>query len=144
MHFVKDFVRVKKELEEMGFQTDFAQDTYDCFNNPDKKLNEDIDHCEKTDIIRACMKSQEDCDAMLVLNYPKDNVAGYLGAHSLIRIFGLIPRSLLRSEPQRTMGFFIISASTKRKSVLSCRSYSYEAHNSQQRYNKNKRVFVTF
>ena|SRR3989344_50178 len=86
MQFAKEFIDTKKLLEEMGFLADFAPDTYDCFNNPDKKLNEDIDHCEKIDIMRACMNAQEDCDAILVLNYQKEGINGYLGAHTLIEL----------------------------------------------------------
>ena len=86
MSFAKEFVETKKILEELGFLTAFAPDTYDCLNNPHLNLNEDLEHCEKTDIMRACMDEQKDCDAILVLNYPKENFEGYIGSHSLIEL----------------------------------------------------------
>jgi len=86
MSFAKEFVETKKILEELGFITEFAPDTYDCLNNPHLKLNEDLEHCERIDIMRACMNAQEDCDAILVLNYPKEGFEGYIGAHSLIEL----------------------------------------------------------
>ncbi len=70
----------------MGFESDFAPDTHDCFNSPDLKLNEDLEHCERTDIIRACMNAQEKCNAILLLNYPKDGVDGYIGSNCLIEL----------------------------------------------------------
>jgi len=84
MSFAKEFVETKKILEELGFLTEFAPDTYDCVSNP--KLNEDLEHCERTDIMRACMDAQEDCDAILVLNHPKEEFEGYIGTHSLIEL----------------------------------------------------------
>lgn len=86
MSFAKEFVETKKILEELGFLAEFAPDTHDCLNNPHLKLNEDLEHCEKTDIMRACMDIQKDCDAILVLNYPKQGFEGYIGTHSLIEL----------------------------------------------------------
>ncbi len=84
MHFAKEFVETKKILEEFGFEADFAPDTFDCIKNP--FLNEDLAHCENTDIMRTCMDAQEKCDAILVLNYPKEGIEGYIGTHSLIEL----------------------------------------------------------
>lgn len=86
MSFAKEMIEIKKLLEELGFEADFAPDTHDCFNNPHLKLNEDLEHCERTDIMKACINVQKNCDAILLLNYPKDNINGYVGAHSLIEL----------------------------------------------------------
>lgn len=86
MSFAKEFIEVKKTLEKLGFEADFAPDTHDCFNSPHLRLNENLEHCEKTDIIRSCMDAQEKCDAILVLNYPKDGIDGYIGSNSLIEL----------------------------------------------------------
>jgi nucleoside 2-deoxyribosyltransferase len=86
MSFAKEMVDAKKKLEEMGFEGLFAPDTHDCFNNPHLKLNEDLEHCERTDIMRACMNVQEKCDAILVLNYPKNGIDGYIGANTLMEL----------------------------------------------------------
>lgn len=86
MSFAKEIIETKNLLKEIGFEADFAPDTHDCFNKPDLKLNEDLEHCEKTDIMRACMNAQKDCDAILLLNHSKDDINGYIGAHSLIEL----------------------------------------------------------
>ncbi len=86
MHFAKEMVETKKLLEKNGFEVDFAPDTYDCLKNPNLKLNEDLEHCERTDIMKACMHLQENCDAVLILNHPKEGIDGYIGTHSLIEL----------------------------------------------------------
>lgn len=86
MSFAKEIIETKELLKKIGFDSDFAPDTYDCFNSPHLKLNEDLEHCEKMDIIRACMNAQEACDAILLLNYPKDGVVGYIGSNCLIEL----------------------------------------------------------
>jgi len=84
MHFAKEFVEAQKVLEEMGFETAFAPDTHDCVKDP--TLNENLEHCEQTDIMRACMNEQENCDAIIVLNHPKEETKGYIGTHSLMEL----------------------------------------------------------
>lgn len=84
MSFAKEIIEAKKKLLEMGFEADYAPDTHDCVENVG--LNEDMEHCEKMDIMRACMDIQEKCDAILLLNHPKDNLHGYIGTHSLMEL----------------------------------------------------------
>lgn len=86
MTFAKEMIKTKKLLKEIGFEGDFAPDTQDCFDNPELRLNEDLEHCERIDIARACMNIQKDCDAILILNYPKGGINGYIGPHSLIEM----------------------------------------------------------
>ena len=86
MSFAKEIIETKEALKKLGFDSDFAPDTYECFNNPHLNLNEDLDHCERNDIIRACMNAQEKCDAILLLNYPKGKIAGYIGSNCLIEL----------------------------------------------------------
>lgn len=86
MTFAGKIIETKKLLKELEFESDFAPDTQDCFNNPHLRLNEDLEHCERTDIIRACMNAQEKCNAILLLNYPKDGIDGYIGSNCLIEL----------------------------------------------------------
>lgn len=86
MSFAKEIIDAKKTLEGLGLEADFAPDTHDCFEKPHLKLNEDMEHCERTDIMKACMDIQQDCDAILLLNHPKDDTHGYIGSHSLIEL----------------------------------------------------------
>jgi len=86
MSFALEIIKTRKDLEDMGFEADYAPDTHDCFEKPHLKLNEDMDHCERTDIMKSCMDIQENCDAILLLNHPKDGTHGYNGSHSLIEL----------------------------------------------------------
>ena len=86
MSFAKEILDVEARLRRLGFQAHCAPDTYDCFKNPHLKLNEDLDHCEETDIIRTCMNIQKKCDAILLLNYSKDGIDGYIGSNCLIEL----------------------------------------------------------
>lgn len=86
MHFSKEMIETQKKLREMGHLASIPPDTHDCRNNPHLKLNEDLEHCEKIDIMRACTDLQEDCDAIIVLNYPKEGVEGYIGANTLMEM----------------------------------------------------------
>ncbi len=84
MSFAKKIIETKKILEELEIEADYAPDTHACAKNP--TLNEDLEHCERTDIMRACMDVQKKCGAILLLNYPKDNFHGYIGSHSLMEL----------------------------------------------------------
>lgn len=86
MAFAKEMIEAVNLLKEFSIDSYISPDTYDCLNNPDSKLNEDLDHCEKMDIMKTCMDIQKDCDAILVLNYQKNNTDGYIGSHSLIEM----------------------------------------------------------
>jgi len=84
MSFAKEMLKTQKLLEDMGYQAFLAPDTYDCVKNPELNMNDE--HNFKTDIMRACMNIQEKCDAILVLNYPKNKIEGYIGAHTLMEL----------------------------------------------------------
>ena len=84
MNFAKEMLESKQLLEDMGHIVHVAPDTHDCVTNPG--LNMDDDHNFKNDIMRACMDAQEKCDAILVLNHPKEGIRGYIGAHTLMEL----------------------------------------------------------
>lgn len=84
MHFAKEMLETQHELEKMGFESEIPSDTHDCAEDP--SLNEKAEHFFATDIMRRCMELQEKCDAVLVLNYPKHDIDGYVGANTLIEM----------------------------------------------------------
>jgi nucleoside 2-deoxyribosyltransferase len=84
MHFAKEILRAEKIIKELGHEVYFAPDTRDCLLNP--YLNEDLEHCNNTNIMRSCMDEQEKCDAILLLNHTKEGIDGYIGANSLIEL----------------------------------------------------------
>lgn len=77
-------LEAQKKLQEAGHEGFVPPDTADCLENPE--LNTDEEHCFKTDIMRACMDIQEKSDAILALNYPRNGIEGYVGAHTLIEL----------------------------------------------------------
>lgn len=110
MTFAKEMIDAKKLLEENGFEAEFAPDTYDCLNNPNLKLNEDLEHCERMDIMKACMDLQENCDGVLLLNHPKDGVNGYIGSHSLIELglaYYLKQKIFLLNPPPKEARYYV-------------------------------------
>ena len=84
MHFAKEILETAEILEKLGHEALYAPDTEDCLANPG--LNEDEEHCFATDIMKACMDLQEQCQAILVLNHEKNGQQGYIGAHTLIEL----------------------------------------------------------
>ena len=84
MYFAKEMLQIKEKLEKTGHEALVPPDTFECVKDP--TLNENLEHCDATDIMRACMDIQEKSDAILVLNYPKHEIEGYIGAHTLIEL----------------------------------------------------------
>ena len=50
------------------------------------KHEENYKHCIENDILRKCFNSIAESDAILLLNYPKNGIDGYVGASSLMEI----------------------------------------------------------
>lgn len=89
MHFAKEMLEAKKKLESMGHSAFLAKDTQMFIDNPDFTTDnheENLRHVIKNDIMRDCFRKIENSDAIIVLNYPKNGVKGYIGANSLIEI----------------------------------------------------------
>jgi hypothetical protein len=86
MSFAKEIIETKEVLKKLGFDSDFAPDTYECFHNAHLNLNENLTHMENHDIIRASMEAQDKCQAILLLNYPKNGIDGYIGSNCLMEL----------------------------------------------------------
>jgi hypothetical protein len=84
MHFAKEMLEVQKILHGLGHKAVVSDDTDECVENPG--LNMDSEHNFEKDLMRSCMNIMDKSDAILVLNYPKEGVEGYIGAHSLIEM----------------------------------------------------------
>ena len=59
-------------------------DVHEAINNPE--INMDHDHCDQLDVTMDHFKKIEKSDAILVLNYPKGAVNGYVGGASLMEM----------------------------------------------------------
>lgn len=84
MAFARQIAEAQKLLEKHGHIALIPSDTHACIENP--HLNMDAEHAFATDIMQDCMDKQAQCEAIVVLNYPKDNISGYIGGHVLIEL----------------------------------------------------------
>jgi hypothetical protein len=89
MSFAKEMVEVKEKLEELGHRAEIPCDTQKFIDDPDFTTDDherNYKHCIDNDIIRKCFNIIAESDAVLVLNYPKNGVKGYVGASGLMEI----------------------------------------------------------
>lgn len=89
MHFSKEMLEAKKKLEEMGHIAEVSCDTQEFANNHKMTTDnheENYKWCIDNDIIRKCFDSIAENDAILLLNYPKNGINGYVGASGLMEI----------------------------------------------------------
>jgi hypothetical protein len=84
MHFAREMLKVQNVLEKLGHEVLIPCDTHECVENPD--LNMDIEHCMITEIDKSCFTKVAQSEAILVLNYPKNNIKGYIGGATLMEI----------------------------------------------------------
>ena len=84
MNFAKEMVDAKNALERLGHEAMIPDDTHDCVKNP--ALNMDYEHCMRTQIDKKCFNKIAESDAILVLNYPKNGMKGYIGGATLMEI----------------------------------------------------------
>jgi hypothetical protein len=84
MSFAREMLEAKEKLDGLGHETFITSDAEDCVNNPD--LNMDWEHCSRTNIDKECFDKVAESDAILVMNYPKNNIKGYVGGATLMEI----------------------------------------------------------
>lgn len=84
MHFAKEMLEAQKILREMGHNVSVPSDVIECLENPE--LNMDLEYCMATNIDKKDFDQVADADAILVLNYPKNNINGYVGGATLMEI----------------------------------------------------------
>jgi len=89
MHFAKEMLEAKKKLEEVGHTVEVPCDTQKFVDNSEMTTDnheENYKWCIDNDIIRECFNSIAKNDAILLLNYPKNELNGYVGASGLMEI----------------------------------------------------------
>lgn len=84
MHFAKEMLETQKIIEELGHKALVPCDTHECVESP--HLNMDIEHCMRTNIDKTCFNKVAESEAILVLNYPKNGIPGYIGGATLMEI----------------------------------------------------------
>jgi len=84
MHFAEQMFETKNSLEKAGHTAFVPSDTVDCLGRPE--LNMDMEHCKRLQIDKECFDKIAESDAILVLNYEKNGVKGYVGGATLMEI----------------------------------------------------------
>jgi len=84
--FAKKMIEAKEKLEKAGYQVNLPPDTKIVvkgkLNHND--LDVDFEHCVKNNVLRKHFNNIEHSDAILVLNYDKNGIKGYIGTSSLM------------------------------------------------------------
>ncbi|MEI7497855.1 MAG: hypothetical protein WCK11_01055 [Candidatus Falkowbacteria bacterium] len=92
MHFAKEMYLAKDDLEQMKYEVVLPSDIDDCIANPNLKTSfegnfeDELRHCLDRNLLREGFDKIEKCDATLFVNYPKNEIQGYMGASSLMEL----------------------------------------------------------
>lgn len=87
MQFAEKMVAVKSELENLGHEAFISMETDSIVGKSDKEIEEVKLHQKfNKNAIKEFWKQMKDGDAILVLNYDKNNVKNYIGGNSLMDI----------------------------------------------------------
>lgn len=110
MVFAKEQLDAKKELEEKGHEVLTTDDIEDYVNKPSIKqsFEEELKLCLEYDITRSFFKKIEESDALLVCNFPKKGIDGYLGTSVLMEIglaYHLNKKIYLMFDVDKTQGY---------------------------------------
>lgn len=88
MTFAKEMMDIKRKLETRGHIVSVPPDIESHIENP--LLTDDLDsnyrHALQTNIMRECFDLVAQSDVILVLNYRKNGINGYVGTSSLMEI----------------------------------------------------------
>ncbi|MDO8592864.1 MAG: hypothetical protein Q7R92_03815 [bacterium] len=87
MTFAEQMLAAQKVLQELGHTAYIPVDTELCVKAPE--LSDNLEHCQtysEIDLDKDHFNKIADSDAILVLNYPKNNIDGYIGGATLMEI----------------------------------------------------------
>ncbi|MDP3941064.1 MAG: hypothetical protein Q8Q49_02015 [bacterium] len=88
MAFARQMLATKKKLEAMGHMVNVPHDT--DVHVADEKLVDDLDrnlvHAKERDLMMQSFKLVAQSDAILVLNYKRKGIEGYIGTSALMEI----------------------------------------------------------
>lgn len=88
MRYARDILQAKKTLEESGVTVFVPHDIETHLENPGlvDDLEKNFTHAQELDIMRACFNLIDRSDAILVLNFDRNNIRGYIGTSALMEI----------------------------------------------------------
>ena len=84
MIFAKEMLATQKNLEQLGHQALIPIDTHDCLEKPE--LQDDLVWAINQKVDKDHFNKVADSDAVLILNYPKNNIQGYIGGSTLMEL----------------------------------------------------------
>jgi hypothetical protein len=83
MSFYKEIVKIEEELKKMGHEVFIPNTTHKFIESDGYMFNEDMDFCQKHDVLMDHYKKIEKSDASLILNFKKGNIENYIGGSVL-------------------------------------------------------------
>ena len=88
MAFAKEQVEVKKELERRGYDVFLTDNIEKYVNFPEIKqeFEDELETSLENNIMMSFFKKIEKSDALLICNYEKNGIKGYLGTSVLMEI----------------------------------------------------------
>ncbi|MFH1053475.1 MAG: hypothetical protein V1740_03595 [Candidatus Woesearchaeota archaeon] len=88
MTFAKGMLETKKKLEENNHEVYLSQDAELYRDKPELKndYDQELKHSSELDSLREGFDKVEKSDAVLVLNYGKNGIKGYIGASVLMEL----------------------------------------------------------
>jgi len=88
MIFAKEQLEIKDRLEKLGHDVLVTDDIGNYVDRPTVKqdFTEELRLSREYDIMRTFFNKIEKSDALLICNFPRDGVAGYLGVSALMEI----------------------------------------------------------
>lgn len=88
MAFAKEMLAAKKKLEQMGHEVGLPFETEIHLDNPAfvDDLSGNLQYCIDNDVIHQSFDFIEKADAILVVNYPRKGIEGYIGTSTLMEI----------------------------------------------------------
>lgn len=88
MKFAEDMVKIKKQLDEIGHTASIPIGTEPHLNDKEftDNLDDTLEWCITHDIMRRNFQQVAVSDAVLVLNYKRNGVEGYIGVSALLEM----------------------------------------------------------
>mgnify|MGYP001578816646 FL=1 len=88
MQFAKEMLTAKEALETKGHQIVMSQDVAHYSDNPNTKeiFEDELKQAQKGNSLYEGLERVTESDALLILNYPKNGVEGYIGTSVFMEI----------------------------------------------------------
>ena len=88
MTFAPEMMEAKVKLEEMGHEVKVPCDIDEHLKDASfiDNLEANIEHAVANNVLKTCFGYIENSDAVLFLNYPKNDIPGYVGTSSMMEM----------------------------------------------------------